>query len=182
VRAAAELWAEKDYNETTVEDICAAAGVARSTYYFHFESKEPILIELALATARGVAADLDASTNASTLDQQLTAFVDALVRRMESAPKSLATLVMRQVSAATVTPRPAYGDPVLLDDILTWIVSRGQRRGEIRADVDARDIGEMLAGSTLDALQRWAGESTDRSLRDLLTLRFDLLAAAIRPR
>ena len=36
LRSAAGLWAERDFDSTTVEDICAAAGVGRSTYYLYF--------------------------------------------------------------------------------------------------------------------------------------------------
>jgi len=36
VRAAARLWAERGYESTTVDEICTAAGIGRSTYYFHF--------------------------------------------------------------------------------------------------------------------------------------------------
>ena len=61
VRAAAQLWTERGYDETTIEEICAAAGVGRSTYYLYFDSKERLLIELSIATAGGVAADVDAA-------------------------------------------------------------------------------------------------------------------------
>jgi AcrR family transcriptional regulator len=179
VRAAARLWTEKGYDATTIEEICAAAGVGRSTYYLYFESKERLLIELSLATARGVAADVDAAVNAGTVDGQLRAFIDGLVHRMESVPKSLAALVMRQVSARTVTPRPLPGDPVLLDHVLARIVHDGQRRGEIRLDVDADELGEVLGGMALDALQRWTAGGTPRTLRDSLQLRVDLVLRAI---
>ncbi len=75
VRAAARLWSEKGYDATTVEEICAAAGVGRTTYYLHFESKEQLLLELTHATARGVAGDVDDAVGAGTLDDQLRTFV-----------------------------------------------------------------------------------------------------------
>jgi AcrR family transcriptional regulator len=182
VRAAARLWSEKGYDATTVEDICAAAGVGRTTYYLYFESKEKLLVELTLATARGVAADVEAAVNSGTLDEQLRAFVDGLVRRMQSVPKSLAALVMRHVAPGAVQSRPPKGDTVLFDHILGDILLDGQRRGEIRADVDTQEIGDILGGMTMDALQRWAGDSGSRSLRDSLQLRIDLVLDGIRTR
>lgn len=43
--AAAQLLSKKSYSETTIDDIIRMAGVGRTTFYLHFESK------LALATA-----------------------------------------------------------------------------------------------------------------------------------
>lgn len=180
VRAATRLWSEKGYAETTVEEICAAAGVGRSTYYLHFESKERPLLELALTTARGVGADVEAAIEGGTFDDELTAFVAGLVRRMESTPRSLVVVVMRQVSMGNVGPRESTKDEVLFDDVLARIVGDGQRRGEIRLDVDARQVGEVLSGMTLDALQRWASGDPDRPLRDSLEFRLGLVLSAIR--
>jgi AcrR family transcriptional regulator len=180
LRAAARSFSEQDFDSTTVEDICAAAGVGRSTFYLYFDSKEGLLIELARATARGVSSEVDAWVDAGSVDHALRVFVDGLVRRMEDTPKSLAALVMRRVAAANVTSRPVPGDPVLFDDIFTGIVRDGQQRGEIRTDLDAREVGEALAGMTLDALQRWAGGAQELTLRHILEFRLDLVLGAIR--
>jgi AcrR family transcriptional regulator len=180
IRAAARLWGQREYTETTVEDICNAAGVGRSTYYLHFESKERLLIELALATARGVAADVETAVQGGTVDDELRAFMDGLVRRMEGTPRSLAVIVMRQVSITSVSSRQPAEEDILFDDVLTRVVRDGQQRGELRAEVDARDVGEVMAGMTIDALQRWAGGADERTLRQSLELRFDLALAALR--
>ncbi len=180
VRAATRLWSEKGYDTTTVEQICSAAGVGRTTYYLYFESKEQLLVELTLATARGVADDVEHAVAAGTLDEQLRTFIDGLVRRMESVPKSLAALTMRQ--AALGATRPATrGDVTLFEDIFTDILVPAQRRGEIRADVDARQIGDVLGGATMDALQRWvSGRASD--LHASLQLRIELILDGLRTR
>jgi AcrR family transcriptional regulator len=180
VRAARTLWAEKGYAETTVEDLCELAGVGRSTYYLYFESKERLLIELSLATARGVAADVETIAPDSTIDERVDAFVDGLVRRMERTPRSLARIVMRQVSMGAVTSRQAASGEILFDDVLAAIVRDGQGRGEVQTNVNATDIGEVMAGMILDALERWAGGDNRHSLRESLELRLGLLLTAIR--
>ena len=37
-----ELFADKGYNETSVEEITAVAGIAKGTFYYHFSSKEEV--------------------------------------------------------------------------------------------------------------------------------------------
>jgi AcrR family transcriptional regulator len=182
VRAAARLWSEQGYDETTVEEICAAAGVGRTTYYLYFESKEQLLLELTHATARGVAGDVADAGAGDTLDGELRTFVDGLVRRMESVPKSLAALTMRHAVAGIPRHRRPDGDVILFDDILTDILRSAQGRGEIRSDVDARQIGDVLGGTTMDALQRWASDRSQMSLRDGLQLRIDLVLDGLRTR
>jgi AcrR family transcriptional regulator len=182
VRAAARLWSEQGYDETTVEEICAAAGVGRTTYYLYFESKEQLLLELTHATARGVAGDVADAEATGTVDGELGTFVDGLVRRMESVPKSLAALTMRHAVAGIPKHRRPAGDVVLFDDILTDILRGAQRRGEIRSDVDARQIGDVLGGATMDALQRWASDRSQMGLRDALQLRIDLILDGLRSR
>src|SRR5690349_19695304 len=71
VRAAAQVWTDKGFDKASVDDICEAAGVARSTYYFHFESTDQVLRELTWATASGTAADIDALLSAGDIDQQI---------------------------------------------------------------------------------------------------------------
>jgi len=179
IRAAARLWADHGYDRTTVEEICAVAGVGRTTYYLHFKSKEQLLGELTWATASGVAADVEASIGTGGLDQQLEAFINGLVRRMESVPKSLAALVLRNAFGGGQPP--AHDDRVLFEDILADILLAAQDHGEIRADVDATELGAILGGMTMEALQRWATSRTrGATLRDSLQLRIELIVDGLR--
>ena len=41
--AARTLFSEKGYEQTPVEEICALAGVAKGTFFYHFESKQYIV-------------------------------------------------------------------------------------------------------------------------------------------
>lgn len=52
--ASLALFTEKGYNETTVEDIAGAAGVAKGTIYIYFASKEHILIALKRQFVQGM--------------------------------------------------------------------------------------------------------------------------------
>ena len=61
IRTAARLWNERGFDDVTVEEICSEAGVGRTTFYLHFESKERLLASLAGATSAGVADDLEAA-------------------------------------------------------------------------------------------------------------------------
>ena len=179
IHAATRLWSEKDYDATTVEDICAAAGVGRTTYYLHFVSKEQLLGELAFATAGGVSSDVADAMDVGDLDSQLCAFIDGLVRRMESVPRSLTRLVLRHISKhGPGTNKPV--DAVLFDHTLAEILDGARMRAEIADDADVVALAEVLSGTTMDALERWARGRTKLDLRESLQLRFNLVLHAPR--
>lgn len=46
LRNAADLFAEKGYRGTTVDDIVQATGIAKGTFYIYFKSKEDLLTEV----------------------------------------------------------------------------------------------------------------------------------------
>src|ERR1700760_2295082 len=42
--AAVDLFAEKGYAQTSVDDICTAIGASRATFYLHFKTKRDALV------------------------------------------------------------------------------------------------------------------------------------------
>lgn len=46
LRAARDVFASRGYHDAKVEDICAAANVAKGTYYLYFKDKRAVLEEL----------------------------------------------------------------------------------------------------------------------------------------
>lgn len=66
IEAAAELFAERGYDETRIVDIVERAGVAKGLFYWYFENKEALFRDLVqenrlrLRRAQGDAIDLDA--------------------------------------------------------------------------------------------------------------------------
>jgi AcrR family transcriptional regulator len=62
IQGALEVFAEKGYVAATIDDIVAAAGASRATFYLHFRSKSDICVELGARMSPGVAgmyAELD---------------------------------------------------------------------------------------------------------------------------
>src|SRR5271163_2448215 len=56
--AAAELFAERGLNDTKIEEIAAATGIAKATLYYYFAGKEDILAFLLEDGLRDVAEDV----------------------------------------------------------------------------------------------------------------------------
>ena len=72
--AALDVFAERGYNAATVEDIVAAAGVARASFYLHFKNKMELVQCLTDEVHPGVVAlynKLDELITANPADAQL---------------------------------------------------------------------------------------------------------------
>lgn len=74
MRAALEVLGQKGYGGTTIEDVVATAGVARGTFYLHFENKVAVVRALTDDIAPGVASLYD------ELDDLLTAGSRSAIR------------------------------------------------------------------------------------------------------
>src|ERR1700747_570650 len=90
VQAAMALWRTNGYANTTVADICRAAGVSKALFYFYFPRKEDVLFEVGLLStdaAHRVAADMLAQSY--DVAAVITAVLSSLEETMRSSPPEL---------------------------------------------------------------------------------------------
>jgi AcrR family transcriptional regulator len=174
IRAATKLWSTRGFDAVTVEEICAEAGVGRTTFYLHFESKEQLLASLAAATATGVAADLEEVRASDLLDAQIDAFVLGVARRIEDVPQSLVLLVLQgQRATAMKLDAEQRAKWASFADILRGVLVDASRRGDLARVADPAELGEILGAVTMDAIETWAsGRLGDMSLGVVLRRRF----------
>jgi AcrR family transcriptional regulator len=178
VRTAARLWSEQGFDTVTVEDICAAAGVGRTTFYLHFESKDHLLTGLANGTGAGVAADLADASRDATLDERLDVFIRGVVRRVQGVPKSLAELVIHSQHIQLMRMRASGSDRQgqRFADLLRESLGEARRRGELVRAADPAELGEILGALTMDAIEAWAsGRNRRKPLEAVLRSRFALV-------
>jgi AcrR family transcriptional regulator len=136
--AAARLFAERGFQDTTVEDICAAAGVSKPILYRHFESKQELCM-LLLERRRDqlAAAPLGRFLESEgTVQQRLEAMIDAWFEHVAEHPDS-SRLLFRDIT----------GDAVLQER------QQELRRRQRAADVAMmREFGPPLGEEELEPL------------------------------
>jgi len=176
IRTASRLWSERGFDDVTVEEICSEAGVGRTTFYLHFESKEQLLASLAGATSAGVAADLEAARASEPLDEQLDVLIRGIARRMQDVPKSLAELVIHSQRLGLMkASRDNFAGSTRFADLAREVLADARRRGELVRSADPEELGEILGALTMDALEAWAAGRTRRSLTTVLRFRYALV-------
>ena len=181
VRAAARLWAERGFDAITVTEICDAAGVGRTTYYLHFESKEQLLGELTWLTAAGVAHEVDHALQEPGLDRHLEAFIAGGARRVSAMPRDLAAQVLEAAMPGVARLGHFPDGRVDFGRLLSRIFQTAQANRELDPHIDPDELGAILGGMTMEGLIRWAtGHTGTHDLHDVLQLRSELILDGLR--
>ena len=153
LRRAIELFNTQGYEATSIGDLARELGLTKSAIYHHVPSKVELL-RLALDRA------LDALF-AVTEEPQATSgrAIDRLEHVVRGSVRVLAdelpfvTLLLRvrgnsDVELAALARRREF------DDVVSDLVRRAQRDGDVRADVDPAVLGRLLFGA-VNSLVEW---------------------------
>lgn len=169
--AALELFGRRGLAATSIDDITAAAGVAKGTFYVHFQRKEDVLLEHA--------ARLVSSLDPSGLEQlpaprALRELGQRFATAIAETDRRLAGRTMREiVGHADDWVRVLAGRPTLWALVLP-IVARGRQDGSLRDDLSPLRLAMALTVSWLDNVVGWAERPHSRPLVEAVELATDL--------
>jgi AcrR family transcriptional regulator len=180
--AALELFAERSYDEVTVEEICDRAGVGRATFFRSYGSKAGLLVELNARLGRTIADRLQAMPDESAV-AQLWAVQDEVTRAWVDAAPALRTMVLEYLSTTTAAKltEPA-ADPAGTGALaaVAEVVRKGQATGELSdlhdPDLVAGIILTSLAAVTVAWIGNGGNTKLDTMTRNTLVLLLDGLA------
>jgi AcrR family transcriptional regulator len=139
--ASLELFHEQGYSATTIEDITERADVAKGTLFNYFPSKEALLSELSVWGIEKLQTAIDVSNGAP---HSPVARIKLLMRLLQEQMGEKMKLPRRAYVARLFTPPPTLHARCRLSAILTDLVSEAQTCGEIRAELDAVLISNLL--------------------------------------
>jgi len=149
--AAEGLFDRRGFAATTVDEITAAADVAKGTFYQHFETKDEILRALIRRYQSTSLAEVERQLSTGSHPLQLGAsLVRELGKSCERHKKSLG----RMMSVEMHNP-PKKGEPSTRE-MFARVFAEAQKRREIRADIDAHELAIIFLGSLLPAMSHWA--------------------------
>jgi AcrR family transcriptional regulator len=180
-RAALELFAQKGFVETTVEDITEAADVGKGTFFNYFPSKEHIL----LAFGEMQRSKLEAAIEmAQKTGEPMPEFLRSLGTRMTQEPARNPAIVraLLQAYLSTTPVREAMMDlQKRMHALLSQTIQLGQDRGEIRDDLPAGEIAHVFRQTIFGTLLIWSLYG-DATLQSRIETAFNLLWSGLAPR
>jgi AcrR family transcriptional regulator len=182
VHAALQLWRERGFDDTTIDDISAAAGVARSTYYFHFADKHALLRQVAGTSAATIGtAVTKANIVDLSLDEAMDTFSSELARYVERLPRDLVARITRSVLGGIGYLGEGHAADQSFAGQLQAIFET--KRDNLQADVDTVELGAVAAGMVMEGILRWSlGTAKEAELRDVIQARMRLVLDGSRRR
>lgn len=185
MRAADALWRTKGFAQTTVSEICEAAGVAKGTFYFYFPHKEDLLLELGFATAERAAGELPPEgevDEAVTTGDLVRRMLEAVARRVERTPPTLVQATIVEIYRAVDRFPQVREGRSDFRTTFTNILRRGQVRGEIDKELDPGDVASMLTSVVMQGMLIWTqSAASGRRLVDILWTRASVVLRGAAP-
>ena len=180
-RAALNLFAQKGFAETTVEDITEAADVGKGTFFNYFPSKDHILLAFVEMQLGKLETAIEAARQA---DEPMPEFLRSLGIRMTQEPTRNPAIVRAVLQAylSTTPVREAMMDlQKRMHGLHTQMIQLGQDRGEIRNDLPAAEIAYVFRQTIFGTLLIWSLYG-DATLHSRIETAFNLLWTGLAPR
>ena len=174
-RVALDLFIRRGFTETTLDDIAAAAGIARRTFFGYFSSKNDVVWGDFDALLRGMEGWLAQSDNGRPL---LDTLRDAVVR-FNDLPAEAVPAHRQRMSLILHVPALQAHSTLRYADWRSVVARFAARR--LGEPVDAllpQLVGHLALGAAVTAYEQWlADESAD--LPRLLRAAFDALQSLV---
>jgi AcrR family transcriptional regulator len=156
MRCALRLFADRGYANTSIEDITEAADVGKGTFFNYFETKEHVLDTFGKQRIAKVEAALaEARAGKKSIQQILRHLAHSHAGESPFTPKLMRSFMVAALLndsvCRTTTGNQAYGRRVL-----GQIIAIGQKRGEIRQDIPARQVARVMQQGIFGAFLLWA--------------------------
>lgn len=170
--AAADLFADRGYESTSVEDIAEKANVSKGTFYYHFETKEALVVELRRNMLAGTTEK--AFSLLATGEPPITVLERLLLERAaftQKQPELAKVFFLQRIQYIffkdeDLIVRPdANGNRTMLFRVAIYeLVCEGQKRGQIRADQSPAELTGMITACFLHAQGAWLASDRSSSL------------------
>ena len=152
---ARQLFLEHGFEATTVAQIAEAADVAQGTFFNHFPSKQAVLAEVTSEVSGYLQSIVDQqlARPVSALDR-ITGFAESVAKEVGQA-RGLARDVLLEVMRTSARPGEAFPYLTRVHEPFTAILREGQEKGDVRADLDAAFLAEMVVGALHVWVTKW---------------------------
>jgi AcrR family transcriptional regulator len=162
---AIEVFRRDGVDACRIDDISTAAGVSRGSFYFHFPTKEHVLLERMRETEDVICDAIDALPMEAPVADVLPILHEKLAEIWEPDPKLLpdVTGAALRFAATTMEDREA----TRLRRVMAARFTAGAARGEIKGRMPPEILSDLYLGHVLAALLAWYGNRS-LALRPML--------------
>jgi TetR/AcrR family fatty acid metabolism transcriptional regulator len=167
ISAAATLFGDKGYHNTTTAEIAESAGVAAGTIYIYFSSKEELLVAV-FEEFLGVHMDRlrEGIARETGPEAKLRRLLRLGLELMEQNPDSARIFLSQLRQSTTMIKTVAKRSSRAYRDIIEGVLEEGVRAGVCR-QLNVRAAASMLFGAYQNIVLDWVADDCSYSLVDL---------------
>jgi AcrR family transcriptional regulator len=166
IAAAATLFGEKGYHNTTTAEIAESAGVAAGTIYIYFSSKEELLVAV-FEEFLGVHMDRlrEGIASESNPETKLKRLLRLGLELMEQNPDSARIFLSQLRQSTSMIKMVVKRSSRAYKDIIEGILEQGIREGFCR-QMNVRSAASMLFGAYQSLVLDWVADDCSYRLAD----------------
>lgn len=179
---AAQLFASRGFDGTSMRDIAESCGISKATLYHYFPDKDSIVRPLVMGTTKAIYLHVASHDDPSKppLERLKTFMVEtaAFFERFRWAWIAGATVFWNDPTARRQKRRLEWRDRY--EGLLREIIGEGVKRGEIRP-LDVALAGRLVV-STLNWLPRWYDPGGPMRAPEIAAQFYDMIVPGLAPR
>jgi AcrR family transcriptional regulator len=169
VRAAGELFRERGWDATTIEDIAAAAEIGTRTFYRYFATKEDVIIDQAVSGLERMADNLAHQPESMAVRDALKLAVhDTVVAMVEPSPPAVRLTRSEGALRARLLDRLMQAQEVLIPGVADRL---GEAQGSLRTQLTVAGLSMAVQV----AITEWAHDPDARPLIDIVDDAVDMI-------
>lgn len=153
--AALTIFRRDDVATSRIDDIASAAGVSRGSFYFHYPTKEHVLIEHMRKTELQITAAIDPLPESTPLCTVLDAVSTELAKIWQPDPRLLPDVVAVALRFTATTLTDAESGT--LRQTLGQRFAAAARRNELSSLLPPEILSDLYLGNMLAGLLAWYG-------------------------
>ncbi|HEU4668935.1 MAG TPA: TetR family transcriptional regulator [Arthrobacter sp.] len=172
---AVELFVDKGYDETTIDELAAAAGMSKRTFFRYFASKEELVMGKYEVLGEQLAEDLAARPAGEPIWTSLRQMFGRVVEYFESEARGATTIAMEKIVRDHPTLNASYLDRVSRMQELVLDKARIRTDWLDPADPRAAAVVGAAFSCLIAAWTTWLTTNQERPFGDLLDQAMDAI-------
>lgn len=179
--AAMELFEQKGYENTSVEEITRKAGVSKGTFFTHFPAKDAIFSAIGEIFADYMQEIVEEGLKAG--DPTRDILQKCIVKTGEWCREN--RKLMKNVTFSGIY-KPTMGSSstpnrIRMSRLLVRVLGAGQQKGDVIREVDPDDAACILAGIFFTVMYDWLSSSEEWDIVEKLSRCLELAFRGMKP-
>ena len=156
--AARQLFLERGFEATTVEQIARSADVAQATFFNYFPSKSAVLGEMTGEVFERIEELVNEQlARPASAQDRIRRFADAVATEIEQT-RGLARDVVLELMRISAPRDGGFPYVARVRDPFAAMLREGQLQGDVRADLDPTFLADMVIGTLNVSITNWLND------------------------